>query len=187
MVPIAQRITLWKYMDQNLVIRFLTRKLNLLTKKDSDIPEFCAVILKRICKYFTVCDFLSIDQNICTLFFNSTQSCLTLPRHNLYLVYLCPYLGLGLLMSYLCGIFFIFSLIFTVTNHITSLKQTPLSFCTFFRISPIIFWMITWMNKVNNFQMEKVQPQGVAQLLLDFLPISVWRCYKSVAYRQKSM
>ena len=109
-------------------------------------------------------------------FFNSTQSCLTLPRHNLYLVYLCQCLGLGLLMSYLCGIFFIFSLVFTVTNHITSLKQTHLSFCTLFRISPIIFWMITWMNKVNNFQMEKVQPQGVAQLLLDFLPISVWRC-----------
>ena len=24
------------------------------------------------------------------------------------------------------------------------------------------FWMITWMKNVNNFQIEKVQPQGVA-------------------------
>ena len=31
-------------------------------------------------------------------------------RRNLYLVYLCPCLGLGLFMSYLCNLFFIFSL-----------------------------------------------------------------------------
>ena len=24
------------------------------------------------------------------------------------------------------------------------------------------FWMITWMKNVNNFQLAKVQPQGVA-------------------------
>ena len=24
------------------------------------------------------------------------------------------------------------------------------------------FWIITWMKKVNNFQIPKVQPQGVA-------------------------
>ena len=30
-----------------------------------------------------------------------------------------------------------------------------------FRICPISFWMIMWMKKVNNFQIAKVQPQGV--------------------------
>ena len=44
----------------------------------------------------------------------------------LYLVYLYPCLGLGLFMSYLCGLFFIFSLIFIVINHITSFKQAYL-------------------------------------------------------------
>ena len=38
--------------------------------------------------------------------------------------YLCPCLGLGRFMSYLCDLLFIFSLIFSVINHITSLKQT---------------------------------------------------------------
>ena len=34
-------------------------------------------------------------------------------------------------MSYLCDFFFIFSLIFIVINHITSLKQTHLFFVHF--------------------------------------------------------
>ena len=38
------------------------------------------------------------------------------------------------------------------------------------------FSMITLMKNVNNFQVAKVQPWGVAQHLLDFLPISVYRC-----------
>ena len=38
------------------------------------------------------------------------------------------------------------------------------------------FWMITLMKNVNNFQVAKVQPWSVAQHLLDFLTISVWRC-----------
>ena len=41
------------------------------------------------------------------------------------------------------------------------------------------------MKNVNKFQIAKVQPQGVAQHLLDFLPISVWRCYKNVAFKIK--
>ena len=52
-------------------------------------------------------------------------------RHILYLVYLCPCLGLGLLMSYLCDPFFIFSLILIVINHITSFKQMYLFFVHF--------------------------------------------------------
>ena len=50
-------------------------------------------------------------------------------RHILYLVHLSP--CLGLFMSYLCDLFFIFSLIFIVINHITSIKQTHLFFAQF--------------------------------------------------------
>ena len=49
-------------------------------------------------------------------------------RHILYLVYLCPFLGLGLFMSYLYDLFFIFNLIFIVINHKTSFKQMYLFF-----------------------------------------------------------
>ena len=47
-------------------------------------------------------------------------------RRILSLVRLCSRLGLGLLESYLCDLFFIFSLIFSVINHITSLKKATL-------------------------------------------------------------
>ena len=90
-------------------------------------------------------------------------------------VYLCP--CLGLIMSHLRDVFFLFSLILIVINHITSFKQMYLFFVHFFRTSPInYFWRITSMKKVDNFQIAKVQPHGIAQLLLDFLPISAWRC-----------
>ena len=67
-------------------------------------------------------------------------------RHILYLVCLCPCLGLGLFASYLCDPFFIFSFIYIVINHITSFKQISnmgtdaLVFCTF-----LIIWMIMLM------------------------------------------
>ena len=32
------------------------------------------------------------------------------------------------------------------------------------------------MKNVDNFQIEKVQPQVVAKHLFGFLPISVWHC-----------
>ena len=47
-------------------------------------------------------------------------------RHILHLVYLCPYLGLGLFIWYLCDLFFIFGLTVNAINHITSFKQTYL-------------------------------------------------------------
>ena len=58
-------------------------------------------------------------------------------RPILYLVYFYPYLGLGLFMSYLRDLVFIFSLIFIAINHVKSLKQTHLLLVHFFRISPI--------------------------------------------------
>ena len=56
---------------------------------------------------------------------------ITLLRQISYLVYLCPTLGLGLFILYLCDLFFIFSLIFIVINDITSFKQTYLLFVHF--------------------------------------------------------
>ena len=85
-------------------------------------------------------------------------------RHILCLGYLCPCRRLGLFMSCLCNLFFIFSLIFNVINHTTSSKQTH------------YFWITTWVKKVNSFQKVKVQTQGVTWLLLKFLPISACRC-----------
>ena len=52
-------------------------------------------------------------------------------RHILNLVYLGPCLGLGLFMSYLCDLFFIFSLTFIGVTHIASLKPTNLFFVHF--------------------------------------------------------
>ena len=39
------------------------------------------------------------------------------------------------------------------------------------------FWMIAWIENLNDFQKAKVQPQGVALHLLDSWPISAWRCF----------
>ena len=72
-------------------------------------------------------------------------------RHILYLVYPCSCLGLGLFMSYLCDLRFIFSLTFIVINHITLFKR-PLGI--FWNISNY-FWMIRWMKKANNFPIVK--------------------------------
>ena len=60
-------------------------------------------------------------------------------RHILYLVYLCPCLGLGLFMSYLYDLFFslISSLIFIFINHMTSFKQTYLFFVHFLEYIPL--------------------------------------------------
>ena len=44
-------------------------------------------------------------------------------RHISYLVYFGPCLGLGLFMSHIGDLFFIFSLIFIAINSITLLKQ----------------------------------------------------------------
>ena len=100
---------------------------------------------------------------IATLTFNELiHITIMILRLILYLVYLYPCLGLGLFMSYLCDLFSIFSLIFIVINHITSFKQTHLFFVHFFKNIFYHFWMITWIKKVKNFQIVKVQSQGVA-------------------------
>ena len=71
-------------------------------------------------------------------------------------------------MSYLCDLFFIFIFIMIDFMDKNALVLLLLSIC---------FWMTTWMKNVNNFQIAKVQSQGVAYHLLDFLPNSVWRYF----------
>ena len=89
-------------------------------------------------------------------------------RHFLYLLYL-------LLISYLCDLFFIF--MFTFTDILLLLL--------IFQNMYYYFWIITGMKKnVNNFQTTKVQPQGVAQHLLDFCQFQPGVSYKSVAYKK---
>ena len=58
-------------------------------------------------------------------------------RQILYLVYLCPCLGVGLFMLYLCDLFLIFSLIFVAISHIISLKQAQLFFVRFLEYLPL--------------------------------------------------
>ena len=65
-------------------------------------------------------------------------------RHILYVVYLWPYLGLGQFMSFLCYLFFIFSLISSIINHITWLKQTHLIFVHFLKCLLLFF---RWWRK----------------------------------------
>ena len=81
-------------------------------------------------------------------------------RRILYLVYLGPFLGLGLRPrsrnepkhTYLCCIFVIcFS--FSAINSITSLKRRTCFLHIFYNIS-YYFWMIAWMTKANNFQSQ---------------------------------
>ena len=80
-------------------------------------------------------------------------------RHILYSIHLWP--GPGQFMSYLCDLFFIFSITLIVINHITSLKQTHLCFVHFSECL-LFSWMITWMKKANKFQITKAQRHGLA-------------------------
>ena len=74
------------------------------------------------------------------------------------LVYLSLCLGLGLFMLFLCDLFFICSLTVIAINHYNVINTGTL----FLYIIFYYFWMIRWMKKANNFQIAKVQPQGVA-------------------------
>ena len=71
-------------------------------------------------------------------------------------------MGLVLFMLYLCDLFFIFSLFFIVFNHITLLKQTHLFFAHFLEYFLLFLDDKVDEKKANNFQIEKVQPRGVA-------------------------
>ena len=82
-----------------------------------------------------------------------------IPRHLLYLIYLCPCLDLGLFMSYLCNPIFICIFIFT---------DMLLLLFIFQNIYHYYFWMITWMeNIVFKQQMFSLRVQH----LLDFFSV----------------
>ena len=81
-------------------------------------------------------------------------------RHFLYLLYLCPCLDLGLFMSYICDLFFIVIFIFIMINCISQEYRDTYSFDYFYDVS-YYFWTI-WTKNANNFQIAKVQSQGVA-------------------------
>ena len=61
------------------------------------------------------------------------------PKDFLYLAYVKPCLDVDLFMTYLCDLFFFFTLI--IINQIISLKQNRHTsfFANFFRIRPVIF------------------------------------------------
>ena len=83
------------------------------------------------------------------------------PHILFYLLCLCPCLDVALFLPYLFDLFFIFIFILII---LVSRINTRMLFCLFFRICPVIMWM----KNVNNCQITKFQPQGVAQHLFDF-------------------
>ena len=64
-----------------------------------------------------------------------------------------PCLGLGLFMPHPCDLFFIFSLIFVVTNHITPFKQTYLFFVDF--LEYLLLCLDDNVEKANEWRKRK--------------------------------
>ena len=63
------------------------------------------------------------------------------------------------------------------------MKTDTVEFLHIFLMLYFVSWVITWMKKTKNFQMARVQPQGVAWLLLlNFLPFQPGADYRSNAY-----
>ena len=135
------------------------------------MPPIASMLLIQLHGFFYKQRFFSTEPQCCLTFswieLQMLLSCCLIHisiitvRHFLYLLNLCWCLHLGLFMSYLCDLFFIFIFIFIVINCIISWIQTHFFFCFFLKICPI-FWMLTCMKKVNNFQIARVQPQAVA-------------------------
>ena len=76
----------------------------------------------------------------------------------LYLVYSCSCLRrLGLFISYLCDLFFFFSLIFIAINHVTSLKQKHLLFVYFLEYL-VLFLDDNVDEETNKFETAKFRP-----------------------------
>ena len=89
---------------------------------------------------------------------------ITIPRHILYFAYLCPCLGLG--VSYLCDLYFIFSLILIVINHITSLKQTRL-FCVRF-LEYLLIFLDDNLDQENKYYSNTESSASLVQYFADF-------------------
>ena len=99
-------------------------------------------------------------------------------RYFLYLLSVCPCLGLGLFVSYLCDLFFIFIFIFIMINSIISWVQTGLFFCLFFRIC-LLFLHDNVDEECKYFSNRDLLQGftiGFCLAWLDVQPVSVWRC-----------
>ena len=91
-----------------------------------------------------------------------------IPRHFLYLLYLCPCQELGVFMSYLGDLFFIFIFIFIMINRKISWIQRNLFSCLFFRICLIILgWWRGWNMRII-FKYQKFNLRVLRSLCLIF-------------------
>ena len=102
-----------------------------------------------------------------TFFMNRASILLSLIHHLtitvltniLYLVYLSKCLDLGLFVSYLCNLFFIFSLIVISINNISPLKQTYLLFVYFLEYL-LLFLDDNMDEESKHFSNSKSSPAG---------------------------
>ena len=81
-------------------------------------------------------------------------------------------------------LFFISIFVFIMINHIISWIQTHLFFLLIFKKMFYCFWMITLLMNVNNFQIAKVQPEGVVRICMIFWEFQLGVTYVSVAYKK---
>ena len=78
--------------------------------------------------------------------------------HFLYLLYLCPFLDLGLFILYYV-IYFSFSFSFSVWLFVEDHERRRICSSAYFLEYFLFFWTLTWMKNVNNFRVAKVRPQ----------------------------
>ena len=128
----------WKFSDKFAFIPFLLFRRN--WKQESILVEVGGLVMRNISVYciYAFCYFSGTEPK------NFLRCCLIhitiiIIRHIFNLVYLPLYLFLRLFISYPCNLIFIFSLIFIVKNSYNLIKIDTLAFCSFSRISPIIF------------------------------------------------
>ena len=91
-------------------------------------------------------------------------------RHNFYSVYLGPCLSLSQFMSYFCDLFFIFSLIFIVINHIASLKQTHLLFVLF--LGCLLIFLDYKVDEESEYLSNNLTPQELT-LVKNLISVAV--------------
>ena len=103
-------------------------------------------------------------------------------RHFLYLLYLCPSLDQGLLISYLCYLFFIFIFIFIMVNR---MNADTLVLLLIFQNVSYYFYMITWMRNMNYFQLLKFSLRALLSICLFFCHFQPRVACESVAYKKK--
>ena len=100
------------------------------------------------------------------------------------LLYLCPCLNLGLVMSYLCGLFLIFILIFIMINRINLVNGDALVLLLIFLSMLYYFWVTTWMKNVNNFQIAKVSLKVLFSIFLIFCQFLPDVAFKKSVYKR---